>query len=192
MSIEPRQLSSRGPSHNGSIPRPPGALSSRENSRRGPAAALSTPRGPAEPQYTVYIRLPFPRNGFVDPPRVGLREGGSCESGGTLVDTRQVEWDATKERYLWKVISRGNRNADVDCKPSHPASLCNVLISSRGCTVLFLSPPFHDPRHSRVLVPSTSKSRTPSSSSKPPGSTNASYPKSKRECGECPRAQAAH
>ncbi|KAI5844684.1 hypothetical protein BZA05DRAFT_476714 [Tricharina praecox] len=94
MSIEPRQLSSRGPSHNGSIPRPPGALSSRENSRRGPAAALSTPRGPAEPQYTVYIRLPFPRNGFVDPPR--------------------VEWDATKERYLWKVISRGNRNADVD------------------------------------------------------------------------------
>ncbi|KAF8525679.1 hypothetical protein BDD12DRAFT_689945, partial [Trichophaea hybrida] len=52
-----------------------------------------------EPQYTVFIRLPFSRNGFVDPPR--------------------VDWDASKERYLWKMLSRGNRNTDLDCNAVH-------------------------------------------------------------------------
>lgn len=36
--------------------------------------------------YTVLVRLPFPRGDFVDP--------------------AQVEWDATKDQALWKIISR--------------------------------------------------------------------------------------
>ena len=83
MSTESRQLSSRGTSHTGSTPRPQATPSSRESSRRGPGAVVSTPRGPIEPQYTVYIRLPFPRNGFVDPPRVSLRQGGGVGCGLT-------------------------------------------------------------------------------------------------------------
>ncbi|CAK3777172.1 Hypothetical predicted protein [Lecanosticta acicola] len=39
------------------------------------------------PHYTVFIRLPFKRGEFQDPP--------------------PVEWDATKDRRLWKLISSG-------------------------------------------------------------------------------------
>lgn len=58
--------------------------------------------------YTLIIRLPFPRGDFIDPP--------------------PVSWDATKDRKLWKVISKlsnnggasstsaseGGANSDVD------------------------------------------------------------------------------
>jgi len=89
MAAEPRSSSSRGTLQVDGSPRPLGGLSfrvqgghssrpqsglsSRESSRRGPGTVSSSPRGATEPQYTVYIRLPFPRNGFVDPPRVCLR-----------------------------------------------------------------------------------------------------------------------
>ncbi|KAG0637568.1 hypothetical protein HOY80DRAFT_1050926 [Tuber brumale] len=63
----------------------------REGSRRGQTPPmLQQP----EEKYIVYLRFPFARNGFVDPP--------------------QVDWDAGKERYLWKVLSRSNRNTDLD------------------------------------------------------------------------------
>lgn len=42
----------------------------REGSRRGQVPVISQP--PAEERYVVYIRLPFERNGFVDPPQVGI------------------------------------------------------------------------------------------------------------------------
>ncbi|EPS37444.1 hypothetical protein H072_8906 [Dactylellina haptotyla CBS 200.50] len=64
-----------------------------------PAARRTTPSAGAPPdqspdvRYTVYLRLPFPRNGFVDPP--------------------PVDWDASKERSLWKVISK-HRNSELD------------------------------------------------------------------------------
>jgi Atg29 N-terminal domain len=44
--------------------------------------------------YTVIVRLPFPRGDFEDPP--------------------QVDWDATKDRKLWKIISRNPKSGDID------------------------------------------------------------------------------
>ncbi|KAK6331007.1 hypothetical protein TWF718_003198 [Orbilia javanica] len=61
--------------------------------RRGtPSAGVSSDQ-PSDVRYTVYLRLPFPRNGFVDPP--------------------PVDWDASKERSLWRVISK-HRNSELD------------------------------------------------------------------------------
>jgi len=50
-----------------------------------------SPRQPAlaarsKVKYTCYIRLPFARGDFLDPP--------------------QVEWDAGKDKALWKVVSK--------------------------------------------------------------------------------------
>ncbi|KAF2805341.1 uncharacterized protein BDZ99DRAFT_525044 [Mytilinidion resinicola] len=56
--------------------------------RRG--SVLSKP----EIHYTAFIRLPFARGDFVDPP--------------------QVDWNATKDRALWKIISRSPKTADLD------------------------------------------------------------------------------
>ncbi|KAI5867613.1 hypothetical protein GGS23DRAFT_186000 [Durotheca rogersii] len=39
-----------------------------------------------EPTYTVFVRLPFPRDGFVDPP--------------------PANWDSAKDEALWSIISR--------------------------------------------------------------------------------------
>ncbi|KAG9241973.1 hypothetical protein BJ878DRAFT_518039 [Calycina marina] len=47
-----------------------------------------------DPQYTVFIRLPFPRGAFVDPP--------------------SVEWDASKDKALWKILSKASKNSDID------------------------------------------------------------------------------
>jgi hypothetical protein len=44
-------------------------------------------------QYTVIIRLPFPRGDFVDPP--------------------QVDWDASKDKKLWKLIARNPKSAGI-------------------------------------------------------------------------------
>ncbi|KAL7948494.1 hypothetical protein V8C42DRAFT_314648 [Trichoderma barbatum] len=41
-----------------------------------------------EPQYTVFIRVPIPRRGFVDPP--------------------PVSWDIAKDEALWKILSGHN------------------------------------------------------------------------------------
>ncbi|POS76746.1 hypothetical protein DHEL01_v204859 [Diaporthe helianthi] len=46
-----------------------------------------------EPSYTVYIRLPFPRGDFVDPP--------------------PVRWDASKDEALWKILS-GVAKTEID------------------------------------------------------------------------------
>ncbi|TVY30361.1 Autophagy-related protein [Lachnellula hyalina] len=47
-----------------------------------------------DPSYTVFIRLPFPRGDFVDPP--------------------SVEWDAAKDKALWKILSKASKNSDID------------------------------------------------------------------------------
>ncbi|KAK8201887.1 hypothetical protein M8818_005411 [Zalaria obscura] len=44
--------------------------------------------------YTCLIRLPFARGSFVDPP--------------------QVEWDATKDKALWKIISKASNSKELD------------------------------------------------------------------------------
>ncbi|KAF2265307.1 hypothetical protein CC78DRAFT_579446 [Lojkania enalia] len=45
-------------------------------------------------QFTVIIRLPFARGNFVDPP--------------------QADWNAAKDRALWKVISKSSKTSDLD------------------------------------------------------------------------------
>lgn len=44
--------------------------------------------------YTVFIRLPFPRKDFKDPP--------------------PVEWDAAKDKALWKLISKASNTKELD------------------------------------------------------------------------------
>src|SRR5690242_3805316 len=48
----------------------------------------------ASTQFTALIRLPFPRGNFVDPP--------------------QAQWDAEKDRQLWKVISKSSKTSDLN------------------------------------------------------------------------------
>ncbi|KAJ9402138.1 hypothetical protein DTO282F9_902 [Paecilomyces variotii] len=52
-------------------------------------------KGP-EVHFTVFIRLPFPRGDFVDP--------------------LPVEWNATKDRALWEILSRPAKGDDIDWK----------------------------------------------------------------------------
>ncbi|TID17147.1 hypothetical protein E2P81_ATG09701 [Venturia nashicola] len=72
-------------SHRSSSPRPESKASKRQ------------PQAPAPPpsiHYTLLIRLPFPRGDFEDPPL--------------------VEWDASKDRKLWKIISKNPKSGDID------------------------------------------------------------------------------
>ncbi|KAF7718709.1 Autophagy-related protein 29 [Penicillium ucsense] len=50
----------------------------------------------SDTNFTVFIRLPFPRGEFLDPP--------------------PVEWDATKDQALWDVLSRPSKGKDIDWK----------------------------------------------------------------------------
>ncbi|GAB7351862.1 hypothetical protein MBLNU459_g2416t1 [Dothideomycetes sp. NU459] len=56
----------------------------------------STVAGSMDPSvhYTCLIRLPFPRNDFVDPP--------------------QVDWNSSKDRSLWKVISKASNSKELN------------------------------------------------------------------------------
>ncbi|PGH12643.1 hypothetical protein AJ79_04141 [Helicocarpus griseus UAMH5409] len=56
---------------------------------------------PAEldPHFTVFIRLPFPRGDFVDPP--------------------PVEWGVAKDHALWDILSRPSKGNDIDCQAEH-------------------------------------------------------------------------
>ncbi|RYO79932.1 hypothetical protein DL766_007426 [Monosporascus sp. MC13-8B] len=47
---------------------------------------MASSHSPSDPTYTVYIRLPFPRGDFVDPP--------------------PVNWDSSKDEALWKIVSK--------------------------------------------------------------------------------------
>ncbi|PNY22894.1 Multidomain presynaptic cytomatrix related protein [Tolypocladium capitatum] len=49
----------------------------------------------AEPEYTVFVRVPAPRGDFVDPP--------------------QVHWDPSKDEVLWKILS-GAAQTEIDCE----------------------------------------------------------------------------
>ncbi|KAF2034406.1 hypothetical protein EK21DRAFT_97503 [Setomelanomma holmii] len=46
-------------------------------------------------QFTALVRLPFARGNFVDP--------------------AQAQWDADKDRQLWKVISKSSKTSDLNC-----------------------------------------------------------------------------
>ncbi|KAF7959416.1 hypothetical protein EAE96_001035 [Botrytis aclada] len=55
---------------------------------------MSNPDAELDPTYTVFVKLPFPRGDFVDPPA--------------------VEWDAGKDKALWKILLKAPKNSDVD------------------------------------------------------------------------------
>ncbi|KAJ5624379.1 hypothetical protein N7510_000688 [Penicillium lagena] len=57
---------------------------------------MATKADPADSKFTVFIRLPFPRGDFVDPP--------------------PVEWNASKDQALWNILSRPSKGDDIDWK----------------------------------------------------------------------------
>jgi hypothetical protein len=63
-------------------------------------------------QFTALIRLPFTRGGFEDPPQV---TSGILHAVISLIHG-QVQWDADKDRQLWKVISKSSRTSDLNCE----------------------------------------------------------------------------
>jgi hypothetical protein len=63
-------------------------------------------------QFTMLIRLPFARGNFVDPPQV--REANVSRM--TMLTHVQVQWDADRDRQLWKVISKSSKTSDLDCE----------------------------------------------------------------------------
>ncbi|MCJ1228567.1 hypothetical protein MMC12_005228 [Toensbergia leucococca] len=56
--------------------------------------ALDTSPREQDCHFTVFIRLPFPRAGFVDPP--------------------PIDWDSSKDRALWEILSRAPKGREVD------------------------------------------------------------------------------
>ena len=61
-------------------------------------------------KFTVFIRLPFPRGDFVDPPPVS-----AASQLISISLTRQVEWNAAKDQALWNILSRPSKGDDLDC-----------------------------------------------------------------------------
>ena len=70
---------------------------SRQNSA-APTPTLYQDAKPSQlkqtPHYTVFIRLPFPRDDFQDP--------------------SPVEWDSIKDKALWKLISKASNSRALD------------------------------------------------------------------------------
>lgn len=76
--------------HNSAVVIPP--QEARTSKAPSPKPAPTQAKGNVH--YTCFIRLPFPRNGFEDP--------------------APVEWDADKDRALWKWISKTSNSKDLD------------------------------------------------------------------------------
>ncbi|KAL4820983.1 hypothetical protein BDW67DRAFT_75714 [Aspergillus spinulosporus] len=57
---------------------------------------MTSPTQLGNTKFTVLIRLPFPRGGFVDPP--------------------PVDWNAAKDQALWDILSRPSKGNDIDWK----------------------------------------------------------------------------
>ena len=63
------------------------------NPTKAPPSSTS-PRRSKEVHYTCFIRLPFKRDGFEDPP--------------------PAEWDSTKDKALWKLVSKASSSTDMN------------------------------------------------------------------------------
>ena len=72
--------------------------------------------------FTVFIRLPFPRGDFVDPPPVSITRS---EAVPLLIYIRQIDWDSSKDRALWDILSRAPKGRETDC--TNPSTF-NVLL----------------------------------------------------------------
>ncbi|EED13714.1 multidomain presynaptic cytomatrix related protein [Talaromyces stipitatus ATCC 10500] len=55
-----------------------------------------TPTPEPEVHYTVFVRLPFPRGDFIDPP--------------------PANWNLVKDRALWEILSQPSKGNDIDWK----------------------------------------------------------------------------
>lgn len=90
--------------HRSSSPRPDSKASKRQSQAPAPPPSI---------HYTLLIRLPFPRGDFEDPPLVS----NTLEwKYGQRLTSAKVEWDASKDRKLWKIISKNPKSGDIDCK----------------------------------------------------------------------------
>jgi Atg29 N-terminal domain len=67
-----------------------------------------------ENHFTVFVRLPFNRGEFVDPPPVLAQ---IVLGNRTLLMLSQVSWNAAKEKGLWEIISRQSRSNELNCRP---------------------------------------------------------------------------
>lgn len=47
----------------------------------------------------------------------------------------QVEWDASKDKALWKILSKASKNSDIDCKFLVKYVLVFYANGRRGCAV---------------------------------------------------------
>ena len=79
-----------------------------------PAKQQGQESSPSEPDshFTVFIRLPFPRGDFVDPPPVSLPFlfVPTC-----MADLWKIDWDAAKDRALWKILSNASKGSEIEC-----------------------------------------------------------------------------
>lgn len=86
------------------------------------------PQSPTEPDnihYTVFIRLPFPRGDFVDPPSVSfpISRNGAKDTNGY-----QVDWNVNKDRELSDLLSKTTaKGRDIDCE------ICGYAYAFGGC-----------------------------------------------------------
>lgn len=69
---------------------------------------------PTNVHYTLLIKLPFARGDFEDPPQVCHIMLCTLIVMTRLTRMDQVEWDATKDKKLWKIISKNSKSADID------------------------------------------------------------------------------
>ncbi len=66
-----------------------------------------------ENHFTVFVRLPFNRGDFVDPPPVWAEITIEID---TILILLQVAWNAAKEQELWAVISRQSKSNEINCR----------------------------------------------------------------------------
>jgi hypothetical protein len=64
-------------------------------------------------QFTALIRLPFERGEFVDPQQAS-RPLSRLYRTRPLTLTKAT-WDATKDRELWRIVSKSAKTKDLDC-----------------------------------------------------------------------------
>lgn len=77
-----------------------------------PSPAYKSTPADSSMHYTCFIRLPFLRGDFVDPPQVS-KTWEICSFDRYWHE--QVDWNSTKDRALWKIISKASNSKELDC-----------------------------------------------------------------------------
>lgn len=69
---------------------------------------------PQDVHYTLFVRLPFARGDFVNPPLVILCDHSRKRDDNAYGD--KVDWDAVKDQALWNILSQNPRSTTINCK----------------------------------------------------------------------------